>query len=115
MHTFRPYQLRKNAAPVFYSADEPYYEAAEPVPYYGADAPSALQAAGGVAAIGLLLGLILLPTFVIAPWLIKQVKPEWSYGKRLATTVIIGFGLTTITTITTIVRAAAGTSTTATK
>lgn len=109
MHSFRPYQLRKNAAPVFYSADEPYYEAAEPVPYYGADAPSALQAAGGVATIGLLIGVLALPTFVITPWIIKQFKPEWTYGKRLATTFVIGFGLTAITTI---VRAAAGTSTT---
>jgi hypothetical protein len=58
---------------------------AHPVPVkknYGAlDAAKAALAAGGV---GLVVGAIAIPTFVVGPWIVKSVKPEWSYGRRLA-------------------------------
>jgi len=58
---------------------------AHPVPMkknYGAmDAAKAALAAGGV---GLVVGAIAVPTFVVGPWIVKSVKPEWSYGRRLA-------------------------------
>lgn len=34
------------------------------------------------------IGLLALPTFVINPWIVKQFKPEWGYGKRVATGMI---------------------------
>jgi hypothetical protein len=58
---------------------------AHPVPVkknYGVmDAEKAALAAGGV---GLLVGIIAVPTFVVGPWIVKAFKPEWSYGRRLA-------------------------------
>ncbi len=39
-----------------------------------------------------LVGLVLLPGFVIYPWIIKQFKPKWGYGKRVATGLAIGYG-----------------------
>ena len=52
-----------------------------PVNYGALDAAKVALAAGGV---GLVVGAIALPTFVIGPWIVKAVKPEWSYGRRLA-------------------------------
>ena len=40
----------------------------------------------------IIIGLLAVPTFVIVPFMVKQVKPEWSYGKR----VVVGIGTTTV-------------------
>jgi len=46
-------------------------------------------ALGGTA----ILALILLPTFFVGPWAVKQFKPEWGYGKRLVTSMLVGTGI----------------------
>lgn len=50
--------------------------------------------AGGAAVV---VGFVMLPTFVVEPWIVKQFKPEWSYGKRVAASmafnVVTGFTL----------------------
>lgn len=40
----------------------------------------------------LVIAALTIPTFVIVPFMVKQVKPEWSYGKR----VVVGVGATTV-------------------
>lgn len=55
--------------------------------------PAALGVAGLGVGAGLLIGILALPTFVITPWIVKQFKPEWSYGKRLATGFVVNFGV----------------------
>lgn len=35
------------------------------------------------AGIPVVLGVVLLPTFVVGPFVVKAIKPEWSYGRRL--------------------------------
>ena len=47
------------------------------------------MALGGTA----ILALILLPTFFVGPWAVKQFKPEWGYGKRLVTSMLVGTGI----------------------
>ena len=44
-------------------------------------------------------GLILVGPFVITPWIVKQFKPEWPYGKRVATGFVVSFGIGALTTI----------------
>ena len=43
---------------------------------------------GGILVAGLLVGV---PTLLVAPWIVKQFKPEWSYGKRVATGMAASF------------------------
>jgi hypothetical protein len=43
------------------------------------------RAAVGVAAIGTILAVAAIPTFVVGPFIVSAFKPEWSYGRRLAT------------------------------
>ena len=61
-----------------------------------------LQSGGGLA---VLAGLLLLGPFMITPWIVKQFKPEWSYGKRVATGFVVSFGVGALTGI---ARAASG-------
>jgi hypothetical protein len=47
--------------------------------------PKPKPSPGTIALLGAgVVGLLVLPTFVIYPWAIKQFKPEWSYGQRVA-------------------------------
>jgi hypothetical protein len=45
--------------------------------------------AGGLAGVGTgllvagILTLVVLPTFVVTPWIVKAFKPEWPYERRL--------------------------------
>jgi hypothetical protein len=50
-------------------------------------------------------GLFLVGPFVVTPWIVKQFKPEWSYGKRVATGFVVSFGVGALTNI---ARAAGG-------
>lgn len=43
------------------------------------------------AGLGGMLALAAIPTFLVNPWIVKQFKPEWSYGKRVATGMIGSF------------------------
>jgi hypothetical protein len=53
-----------------------------------------------LAAIGLpVLGLFLVMPLAVVPWVVKQFKPEWSYGKRVATGFVVSFGLGAVTKI----------------
>jgi len=54
--------------------------------------PPPASPAMGVAGIALLAGLLVVPTFVITPWIVKGFAPEWSYGRRVA----VGVGVTTV-------------------
>jgi len=54
---------------------------------YRADAG---KAALGVAGIGLLAGIVLLPTLVVGPFIVKAFAPEWSYGRRLGASMAFG-------------------------
>ena len=58
---------------------------------YGAANPAAV--AGAAVAIPVILGIVLLPSLVIYPWIVKQFKPEWAYGKRFATGLLFNIGL----------------------
>ena len=40
-----------------------------------------------------IVGLLLVIPLGVAPWVIKQFKPEWSYGKRVATGFVVSFGI----------------------
>ena len=44
-------------------------------------------------------GLLLVGPFVVTPWIVKQFKPEWSYGKRVATGFVVSFGVGAVTNI----------------
>lgn len=57
---------------------------------YGADAG---KAALGVAGLGLIAGIVLLPTLVVGPFIVKAFAPNWSYGRRLGAS--MAFGLVT--------------------
>jgi hypothetical protein len=57
---------------------------------YGAVNPSVVA---GAIAIPVILGVVLLPSLVIYPWIVKQFKPEWAYGKRFATGLLFNIGL----------------------
>lgn len=59
----------------------------------------------GPGAIALVGGLLLLGPFVVTPWIVKQFKPEWHYGKRVATGFVVSFGVGALTQI---ARAAGG-------
>jgi len=48
-------------------------------------------AAGAIGGIGLVIGLLALPTFVVGPWIVKAFKPEWSYGRRLGASFAVTF------------------------
>lgn len=39
---------------------------------------------GAAVGVAVLAGALILPTFVIVPWVVKAFKPEWGYGRRLA-------------------------------
>ena len=43
-----------------------------------------------------LVGLVLLPSLLLYPWIIKQFKPKWGYGKRVAAGLAIGYGTTLV-------------------
>ena len=58
-----------------------------PVQQY-AGVGTGIAVAGGV---GLIFALALVPTFVVAPWIVKAIKPEWSYGRRLGASLAFGF------------------------
>lgn len=68
-----------------------------------------LTGAGKVAALaggaGLLVGILVVPTFVVGPWIVKAFKPEWSYGRRLAASLAFSMVAGTLTQI---ARAASG-------
>lgn len=90
MHTFNPAARLQSKAPV----------------YYGAAVPEVSPGAQ-LAVLGLIIGVAAIPTFLITPWIVKQFKPEWSYGKRLATGVVVTFGVSSVIAV---ARAASGTS-----
>ncbi len=48
--------------------------------------PKAALMLGGIA-------LVALFPFVVGPWAVKQFKPEWSYGQRLVTSLLVGTGI----------------------
>lgn len=52
---------------------------AAPVQQY-AGVAGGIAVAGGV---GLIFALAAVPIFVVAPFIVKAFKPEWSYGRRL--------------------------------
>lgn len=74
-------------------------------PLVGGPPPSALSPAMspamGVAGIALLAGILVVPTFVIVPWIVKGFAPEWSYGRRVAVGLGVSFIAGTLTTIAT--------------
>lgn len=51
------------------------------------------SAAAGALGIGLLAGIVLLPTLVVGPFVVKAFAPDWSYGRRLGAS--MAFGLVT--------------------
>lgn len=53
---------------------------------------SAVLMIGGIALVALL-------PFVVGPWAVKQFKPEWGYGKRLVTSVMVSIGIGIIRTV----------------
>lgn len=53
----------------------------------------AASAAGAAVAIPVILGIVLLPSLVVYPWIVKQFAPEWSYGKRVATGLVFNIAL----------------------
>lgn len=55
---------------------------------YGAGALTSAGMGLGVAA---LFGLLLVPSFVVGPFIVKAFAPEWSYGRRLGAS--MGFGI----------------------
>lgn len=59
----------------------------------------------GLGAVALIGGLVIVGPFVIAPWIIKQFEPDWSYGKRVATGFVASFAVGALTQI---ARAASG-------
>ena len=63
-------------------------------------APPAYNGAAGALGIGLgvgaVVGLIMLPTFVVGPFIVKAFKPEWSYGRRLGASLAFGAGVAAI-------------------
>jgi hypothetical protein len=64
----------------------------------GQEKPPISGAALGLGIAGVA-GLILVGPFMITPWIVKQFKPEWPYGKRVATGFVVSFGLGALTTI----------------
>ena len=66
----------------------------------------AMKAAAAVGGVGLVVGLIAVPTLVVGPWIVKSVKPEWSYGRRLAASFAFSTGVGALVRI---ARAASGT------
>jgi len=72
-------------------------------PSYGAGVGNTLAGAAGV---GVLLGVLLLPTLVIGPFIVKAFAPEWSYGRRLGAS--LAFGVVTGTVVQ-LAKAATGT------
>lgn len=90
----------------------PHHRFQHPVPVtasYGmTDAMKAATAVGGV---GLVVGLIAVPTLVVGPWIVKAVKPDWSYGRRLAASFAFS---TLVGALVRIARAASGTEKAAT-
>lgn len=60
----------------------------EPEPGEG-DLPKGALIAGG----GLLVAALVLGPFVIGPWAVKQFKPDWTYGKRLVTSLLVTSGI----------------------
>jgi hypothetical protein len=44
-----------------------------------------------VGAVGLVVGLVAVPIFVVGPWMVKAFKPEWSYGRRLGASFAVSF------------------------
>lgn len=57
---------------------------------------SGLLIAGGLAGI---LALAALPGFIVGPWVVKQFKPEWSYGKRVAASLGTLFVVSSLTNV----------------
>lgn len=51
------------------------------------------SAAGAAVAIPVILGIVLLPSLVVYPWIVKQFAPEWGYGKRVATGLVFNIAL----------------------
>ena len=67
---------------------QPSYGALQHTPAYGSAGKAALLGVGVVSVIGL----FLLPSLVLYPWVIKKFKPKWSYGKRVGAGLAIGVG-----------------------
>jgi hypothetical protein len=53
------------------------------------------------------LGIVVLPTFVVGPYIVKAFKPEWSYGRRLGASLGVSFAVGALARI---ARAASGTN-----
>lgn len=102
MKTFQPSAY--SFSPVQSNPDQawPGAPTATPVPDQKPSALGIGLTAGGLALLG---GILLFPTFVVTPWIIKQFKPEWPYTKRLATGFVVNMGISTALALT---RAAAG-------
>ena len=70
-------------------------------PLVGGPTPRAAPPAMDVAGIALIGGILVVPTFVIVPWIVKGFAPEWSYGRRVAVGLGVSFIAGTLTTIAT--------------
>jgi hypothetical protein len=57
---------------------------------YGAYGLSPFVPAAAALGGATILALMLVPTFLIGPWAVKQFRPRWPYGKRLVTSFLAG-------------------------
>ncbi|MEE8384431.1 MAG: hypothetical protein V3S01_00755, partial [Dehalococcoidia bacterium] len=77
-------------SPGYGGAIHPYSELATPGPRYGAYGLSPFVPAAAALGGATILALMLVPTFLIGPWAVKQFRPRWPYGKRLVTSFLAG-------------------------
>lgn len=59
----------------------------------------------GAAAVVGVIGAAAIVPLLVGPWVFKQFKPDWGYGKRVAATLGVGFGVGAVTGV---ARAASG-------
>ena len=85
--------IRKGKMPVRAQYQMPTsYSGLQHNPAYGTVGKVALLGAGAAG----LIGLVLLPSLVVYPWVIGKFKPKWSYGKRVGAGFAIGIGTSLI-------------------
>lgn len=64
---------------------------------YGAVSADTLSTGGMVGGAALITGIILLPSLVITPFILKAFVPKWSYGRRVVAGFGLGMGIAAIT------------------
>lgn len=67
-----------------------------PVQQYAGSGVGLAVAGVGLAALA---ALVVVPTFVVGPWIVKAFKPEWSYGRRLGASLAFGIVSGTVVSI----------------